>query len=231
MFIYKITNLITGKIYIGRTIRTVQQRYKEHCKAALRGDTGHLHTSMRKYGIENFVICTIDSASSIEELSAKEKYWVAHYNAYGNGYNMTPAGDTNPMDYEKSREKHDLKMRDPVIRNKISASMKAYKKEHPVSSETRMKLSYAAKGNQRYRGRKRPPTAIEATARACRKIVYCVDEEHNLVAKFNSVKEAALWWYANGYGHIKNPSHLCNVIKKNAVKQNTYIRGLMWYYK
>lgn len=89
--IYKITNNITKKVYIGKTTRDLDTRFYEHsinrsgCKSAV-------HDSMKKYGVENFSIEEIDRCS-LKELNARERYWIAKYESYGKGYNLTPGGD------------------------------------------------------------------------------------------------------------------------------------------
>lgn len=125
MCIYKITNQLNGKSYIGRTTRTIEARWREHLKRVRAGDMRHLYVAMRKYGIENFSIEKLVDVSTIAELSELEAYYCAYYDTYRNGYNMTAGGEANPMDFEKSRESHKAKMRSPELRNKISATMKS----------------------------------------------------------------------------------------------------------
>ena len=92
MWIYKITNIINNKPYIGQTIRPVEQRFHRHINDALNNilDT-HFARAIRKYGKENFIIETIDIASTQEELNQKEQYWIQYYDAINNGYNETDA--------------------------------------------------------------------------------------------------------------------------------------------
>lgn len=231
MYIYKITNIITNKVYIGRTTRSIEQRFREHCTAAAKGYRQHLYQSMRQYGVENFKVEQIDQASSIEELSQKEAYWTEYYQSYYTGYNMTFAGESDPMECDKARQSHALRMRDPEVRDRISVSMKLYKQNHPVSQETRKKLSEAAKGNKNGLGKSRSFDAIEATAQHTRKKLYCINQSGELVARFDSVTDAALWWYQNGYQDVKNPLYLRDIIKRNAVRGCYFSRGLRWFYE
>ena len=76
--IYKITNLINQKIYIGQTIQALKRRFKQHINNALRNSKNlkqiHLYAAMRQYGVTNFSIEAIDTANSKEELNQKEIY-------------------------------------------------------------------------------------------------------------------------------------------------------------
>ena len=87
--IYKITNLINNKIYIGQTTETLAQRFKRHCGYQLNDNT-YLHRAMKKYGVENFIIEQIDEANNQNDLDELELYWMDYYKSYDVeiGYNV-----------------------------------------------------------------------------------------------------------------------------------------------
>ena len=91
--IYKITNIINGKVYIGQAIRSVQSRFRRHVSDALNHiiDT-HFARAINKYGEKNFIWEIIDTASTQEELNQKEKYWIEFYDACHKGYNTASGG-------------------------------------------------------------------------------------------------------------------------------------------
>jgi len=98
MIIYKITNKINGKSYIGKTKRTLEERFKQHIKAAKNNKKYILSRSIRKYGVSNFEISIINMASTDEELSLLEMKYIEEYRTYigfedCNGYNMTLGGE------------------------------------------------------------------------------------------------------------------------------------------
>lgn len=93
MHIYKITNTANDKIYIGQTIqKNPKMRWYQHCADAKWGKDSHLCNSLRKYGIENFVWEIIDTAQTLDDLNAKEEYWLAYYRQIVECYNIREAG-------------------------------------------------------------------------------------------------------------------------------------------
>ena len=91
-YIYKIINNVNQKMYIGKTERSIEQRFKEHCSSCCREDCKErpLYRAMNKYGIENFQIKLIEETNFPEE---REKYWIEYYGTFKNGYNATIGGD------------------------------------------------------------------------------------------------------------------------------------------
>lgn len=93
--IYKITNTLNNKCYIGQSI-DIENRWKQHIRASRSltegGDNYSIHKAIRKYGVKNFIFEIIE-LTSIEELNNKEKYWINYYNSYNNGYNETLGGE------------------------------------------------------------------------------------------------------------------------------------------
>lgn len=100
-YIYLISNNINNKLYVGKTVTTVAERYSKHKYDMINyQDTCAIHHAMRKYGFEHFQVVELEKCSN-SILSEREKYWITYYDAYEHGYNCTPGGDGNPKyDYE-----------------------------------------------------------------------------------------------------------------------------------
>lgn len=102
-YIYKITNLVNNKAYIGQTKQPVEIRWEAHIYAAFReydDNRYYLHRAINKYGLENFNFKIIEEVPNTE-LDEREIYWIAYYHTYrydekGNqGYNLTRGGQGN----------------------------------------------------------------------------------------------------------------------------------------
>ena len=96
-YIYKITNIINNKIYIGQTSNSIEQRFKSHIREAKQGEEGcrYLNNAIRKYGADNFIVEELEECIDAL-LSEKEKHWIeklsSHYST-GKGYNISYGGE------------------------------------------------------------------------------------------------------------------------------------------
>ena len=92
-YIYKITNKINQKKYIGKTEKVnPEERWKEHLRDAKREYRKNraLYRAINKYGAENFTFEIIEETDIPNE---KEQYYIQFYDTYHNGYNETLGGD------------------------------------------------------------------------------------------------------------------------------------------
>lgn len=90
-YIYKITNILNQKSYIGKTIRDPEIRWNEH-----KQDNKHpnlpLQRAFKKYGINSFSFEIIEEVKE-ELLDEREKYYIKKFNTYKQGYNATLGGE------------------------------------------------------------------------------------------------------------------------------------------
>ena len=130
MYIYKITNNKNGKVYIGQTIKPIEQRFKRHKNDALNNvlDT-HFARAIRYYGEDAFSIEQIDTAETQEELNQKEQNWIRYYNSVEEGYNETDAlykcgGNTYKSKTEEEMNKIKQKIRESKLGEKNPNAVK-----------------------------------------------------------------------------------------------------------
>lgn len=93
--IYKITNLINKKVYIGQAL-DIFHRWSKHSSAPT---NSLIHQAIREYGIENFSFEIIEQCEK-DVLAEREKYWINYFNSYvkepgSHGYNMNEGGWEN----------------------------------------------------------------------------------------------------------------------------------------
>ena len=105
MVIYKITNCINNKSYIGQTVqKNPKMRWYDHQAKARKGIKHPLFNALSKYGVEKFIWEVIDSATTIDQLNMLEEYYVTKYDTINNGYNICKAGG-NKIHHSASIEK------------------------------------------------------------------------------------------------------------------------------
>lgn len=99
MVVYKITNTVNNKIYIGCTSKSIEARWSSHVNSRFRWVTVALSKAIIKYGKEAFIIKAIEEVETKKEMFDREIYWISFYNSRARniGYNMTDGGDSGPI--------------------------------------------------------------------------------------------------------------------------------------
>lgn len=91
--IYKATSCTTGLSYIGQTIKSLEERAKAHWQS--KKNKSKFHDALLELGKDDFVWEVLEEVEEIE-LSEREKYWIAFYDSYYNGYNSDAGGCYSP---------------------------------------------------------------------------------------------------------------------------------------
>lgn len=126
--IYKITNTINNKCYIGKSLDVEKRLYQHKNNIDSRP---YLQNAISKYGIKNFSFKIIEDNLTQENYGEREMYWISYYKSMSpNGYNLTSGGENEPG--------HKLS---DITKNKIGKSNKGKKR----SIESRIKMSESAK--------------------------------------------------------------------------------------
>jgi len=127
MIVYKITNLINGKTYIGQTVRSVEDRWKEHCKPCMKRRS-YVANAIQKHGKDNFYVEELRKADSQSELDLLEKSYISSTDSlYPNGYNLAVGGKGgSPSDHVKKKISRSMKGKKlpDTVKKKLSESNK-----------------------------------------------------------------------------------------------------------
>ena len=139
--IYKITNMVNGKVYIGQA-KDIEHRWVEH-KSNCKTKNYVLYRAMRKYGFENFSFEILMECEE-ELLNLMEIYYIKKYNSYinwenSNGYNETVGGDKGVKGLRHTKES-----KKKMSENKKGEKNSFYGKHH--TEETKHQISERAKG-------------------------------------------------------------------------------------
>lgn len=148
-YIYKITNLINNKIYIGK-------HSTDNLDDGYMGSGVAIHRAYKKYGVENFTKEYIAFCDTEDKLNWFERFYIKKYKAKENGYNITEGGDggLGREPWNKGLKKC---YSEELIR-KLSEAKKGernhnYGKPSPMkgkkhSEETKRKMSESIKGEK-----------------------------------------------------------------------------------
>ena len=165
-YIYKITNKINNKTYIGKS-KNPSQRFKRHLYVSSHKDGAGpnqfqpIHAAIAKYGSDNFSLDIIDECDSETEIFIKEVYWISYYKSnmkkYSDtGYNLTDGGE-GASGFSPSIE----------TRNKISQANSGenngmFGETHSLKTRQNMAISQASRKHRRPQSEERKQQNREA---------------------------------------------------------------------
>lgn len=139
-FIYKVTNNINGKVYVGQTYLPIEQRFKQHINDSKnsRKKNRPFCYAINKYGAKNFSISLLEEVVS-EKMNEREQYWIKKLKSYigfhdSNGYNATLGGDSKKHynyylisnSYNKTKSKTQTSKEFNCCIQTIERALKAY---------------------------------------------------------------------------------------------------------
>lgn len=148
--LYKITNTLNQKVYIGYTKGKVERRFKRHIYES-KNPTSLLHKSLLHHGSNKFSIETIYQSFDHSHIQEMEKYFIKVYESYyafGKGYNMTFGGDGGATFTGKKHTKESL------LKKSISAKLNHQKYPRTHSQETKEKIKNSLLGRKQSQSQK-----------------------------------------------------------------------------
>jgi group I intron endonuclease len=170
-YIYKITNQINGKVYIGKS-KNPTNRFKRHLYVANHKDTGPnqfrpIHAAILKYGKENFELEIVEECDSEEKVFERERYWISYYKSNlkrhpDTGYNLTDGGEGASGLSPSLETRHKISLANsgdnngmsgrthsPETKQNMIKSQAARKYRDPLTEEQKQHLSDNLKGKPR----------------------------------------------------------------------------------
>jgi predicted GIY-YIG superfamily endonuclease len=144
-YLYKISNLVNDKVYVGQTSRDLKQRFAEHKK--LHSDCKHLNRAMKKYGIDSFNIELITVCHTQSVADTLEIYFIDIMKSVQNGYNIRGGGSRGKLSAETKR-KISIARQGIIFSDetKKKLSLASTGKTYCHTSEAKLKISLARKG-------------------------------------------------------------------------------------
>lgn len=213
-YIYKTTNLINNKIYIGQ--------HKSNRFDSYKGSGLIIKEAFKKYGRHNFKCELIEKCNSQEELNQREIYWINYYKSQENGnYNLTAGGEGIKSPSESTR----LKM------SKAKSGTKRSEESKIKSSESLKKVihtqEWVSKISKARKGQKMPEKALTNSLKATTgtKWYHSEKEENRFIPGTQP----------NGWleGRLINPFPDPKTIKRDLSKMIQFstskTRGTKWY--
>jgi|SRR5208282_308540 len=165
MIVYRRTNTKNGKVYIGKTTRTSDERWISLLYEINRGSHAPIHNAIRKYGAESFTTDILYEARTYEELSKMETFFIILHQSHlrENGYNLTLGGDgaapgeLNPM-WGKTHT------------DEVKATLRALRLGTTQTEATKRKIGEACSGEKNgFYGRKHSEQTLAVLAEKSRK--------------------------------------------------------------
>ena len=206
--IYKIYNDINDKLYIGKTLDTIERRLQKHKIDSKRArmEKRPLYNAMNKYGIEHFYVELIEEVD-LELLSQRECYWIEFYNTYSNGYNATKGGDGRQLyDYELIVETYLQGLTMKEISYLYGCDLKVVRNALNLANID----------------------TLQNMTQKFSKGIAAYDKNHNLIASFDSESDAARWLIAEGIAQTDSVKTVGSVIGRVAKGQRKTAYKMLW---
>ena len=207
-YIYKVTNTINGKVYIGQTIRTIPVRWEEHVKYSFSSVQGKsynsiLHRAIRKYGADAFTVEEVEQCDD-EFLSERETYWIRHYDSTNRGYNVFLGAkgyhkcrDEDILcEWNKGKPIKEIAKVIPLHPETISKKLQKYGITHQDIKERSQKLRVYPRGIENPNSCKNPIYQYDLDGNFLKEFPTKYEAEHSIGTKINTSPQV----YGNTFG-------------------------------
>ena len=208
--IYKIINDINNKVYVGKTLHTIEKRFAQHIvdSKRIQNKNRPLYAAINKYGIEHFHIELIETVDSTI-LNQQEKYWIEYYNSYHYGYNATYGGDGKILYDNNIRQQMVQNYKNGLLITEIASK---YNCDVSIVHKAIVDAGLFTRRN----GYERLMIGIAAY------------KDNELIKTFKSHKAAGEWLYQNGYTQTHNWDNISATLGRARKNPNRTAYGFKW---
>lgn len=218
--VYKITNNVNKKCYVGITKHTFEKRYDYKNWWESGSVNRLLRKSVLKYGIENFTVIILEDNICMTQLEEREKVYIKLFNSFvPNGYNLTTGGNYKYQISKESIEKSIISRRERFLKYGSSQKGKPRNPESIRKMNETQKRQYAEGTRQPWNKGKKigkmSEQAVLNSAKAHLKKVASYDKDGNLVKIYEGLK----FTKDDGF----NPAQVCLVCKGNAKTHRGFV--------
>jgi group I intron endonuclease len=220
MLIYKVTNNINNKIYIGKTSHPLESRKSQHIRNSKKPKF-HFHNALNKYGVDNFSWEILYECNCEHELNIKEIEFIQEYNSFSIGYNMTRGGEgiLGKVPSKQTRALWSSQRKGIIPWNKGKQDLNAlkYNKVKKTKKEISESISRASKG--------RIPWNKGKTTGPNEKIKGRVPYNAYQIVQIDIKGNEIIW---NGFTNIEKHFKCCRKTIYKAILNNTKFRDSYW---
>lgn len=228
-YIYKITNQINNKCYIGQTTRNVEIRWNEHIRKAntlKQNETYAIHYALAKYGIQNFTFKIIDQCPN-ELLDEKETYWIKFYNSFYDGYNLTKGGKTTKNTHYQNHDNLIIQLyQNECFTCRQIADKLSMNKNYIGRILTKYNIPHNENLNKNMKEFQKYGNSFN------KKIVQCINlNDNTIIQEFESIRAAARWLILNNYTKNKSEKSVSSPISRVCSGKLNKAYGFKWQFK
>ncbi|GAB3701494.1 hypothetical protein GCM10027592_29680 [Spirosoma flavus] len=209
--IYKFTNLVNGKVYIGQS-QDMYQRYRNHTKMRL--EDGLFPRALKKYGVGNFNFEVLERVDDLSKINEREQFWMDFYQSYNRakGYNLATIAASNRGVKRPPHVVEAMRVRGKLMFNGPNNPMFGRKQ----TEETKLKISEVKKQRliptesqvRAIQERLKKVNQIDIKTGEVIRVWGSVDEaSQTLSLSIHSIKRACIGYRSTPKGRIPKTTH------------------------
>lgn len=132
MIVYKATNRVNGKSYIGKTVKSLIARKGEHLtESKIHRKNYHFYNAINKHGWDSFDWEVLYNGDDDEDIREQEILFIESYDTFNDGYNMTEGGEGTVGHSQSDEWKDYMRTNNPMFNPETRAKVAETKRNQP----------------------------------------------------------------------------------------------------